>query len=67
MPFTFVKPVNSYDDFTVIVSGGTYFAPMLYPYYPTDKSSISTVGCAVADVRETGDIPVGYFVRGRWK
>ncbi len=67
LPFTLVKPVNSYDDFTVIVSGGTYFAPMLYPYYPTDKSSISTVGCAVADVRETGDITVGYFVRGRWK
>lgn len=67
LPFTMVKPVKSYDDFTVIVSGGTYFAPMLYPYYPKDKSSISTVGCAVADVRETGDIHVGYFVRGRWK
>ena len=67
LPFTMVKPVNSYDDFTVIVSGGTYFAPMLYPYYPKDKASISTVGCAVADVRETGDIHVGYFVRGRWK
>ena len=67
LPFTLVKPVNSYDDFTVIVSGGTYFAPALYPYYPTDKASISTVGCAVADAKERGDIPVGYFVRGRWK
>lgn len=67
LPFTMVKPVNSYDDFTVIVSGGTYSAPMLYPYYPIDKSSINTVGCAVADAKETGDIPVGYFVRGRWK
>lgn len=67
LPFTMVKPVKSCDDFTVIVSGGTYFAPMLYPFYPKDKSSISTVGCAVTDVRETGDIHVGYFVRGRWK
>ena len=67
LPFTLVKPVNSCDDFTVIVSGGAYFAPALYPYYPTDKASISTVGCAVADAKERGDITVGYFVRGRWK
>ena len=67
LPFTLVKPVNSCDDFTVIVSGGAYFAPMLYPYYPIDKASISTVGCAVANVKEKGDITVGYFVRGRWK
>lgn len=67
LPFTLVKPVNSYDDFTVIVSGGAYFASALYPYYPTDKASISAVGCAVADVKERGDITVGYFVRGRWK
>lgn len=67
LPFTLVKPVNSCEDFTVLVSGGTYFAPMLYPYYPTDKTSINTVGCAVADVREKGDITVGYFVRGRWR
>ena len=67
MPFTMVKPVNSYDDFTVIVSGGAYFAPTLYPYYPTDKASINTVACAVADVKEREDIPVSYFVRGSWK
>lgn len=67
MPFTLVKPVNSYDDFTVIVSGGAYFAPMLYPFYQVEKASVSTVGCAIADVKEKGYIPVGYFVRGRWK
>lgn len=67
MPFTLLKPVNSCEDFTVLVSGGAYFASMLYPYYPTDKTSISAVGCAVADVREKGDITVGYFVRGRWR
>ena len=62
-----VKPVGSYDDFTIIVSGGTYFAPGLYPDYPKDKASISTVGCAVVNATGTGDVPVSYFVRGRWK
>lgn len=67
LPFKLVKPVGSYDDFTVIVSGGTYFAPGLYPDYPKDKASISAVGCAVVNATGTGDVPVSYFVRGRWK
>ena len=67
LPFMMVKPAGSCDDFIVIVSGGAYFAPSLYPDYPKDKASISTIGCAVANVTRTGDIPVSYFVRGRWK
>lgn len=67
LPFTMVKPNGSCDDFTVIVSGGTYFAPGLYPDYPKDKASISAVGCAVVNATGTGDVPVSYFVRGRWK
>lgn len=67
LPFTMVKPANSFDDFTVIVSGGGYFAPVLYPDYPKEKASVSTLTCAVANVTDTGYIPVCYFVRGRWK
>ena len=62
-----VKPSNSYNDFTVILTGGTYFAPMLYPYYPIEQTSVTEVGCAVANATEKGDIPVCYFVRGRWR
>ena len=62
-----VKPANSYDGFTVFVSGGSYIAPALYPDYPYAKASVSAVGCAVANATGTGDIPVSYFVRGRWK
>ena len=67
LPFTMVKPANSYDGFTVFVSGGSYIAPMLYPDYPYAKASVSAVGCAVANAPQTGDVPVSYFVRGRWK
>ena len=62
-----VKPANSYDGFTVFVSGGSYIAPALYPDYPYAKASVRAVGCAVANATSTGDIPVSYFVRGRWK
>lgn len=67
LPFTIVKPANSYDGFTVFVSGGSYIAPVLYPDYPYAKASVSAVGCAVANATSAGDIPVSYFVRGRWK
>lgn len=67
LPFAMVKPANSYEGFTVFVSGGSYIAPALYPDYPYGKASISTVGCAVANATGKGDIPVSYFVRGRWK
>lgn len=67
LPFAMVKPANSYNDFTVIVSGGSYTAPSLYTDYPYAKASVSAVGCAVANATQTGDIPVSYFVRGRWK
>lgn len=67
LPFTLVKPVNSCKNLIVMVSGGAYFAPSLYPYYPTDKASINTVGCAVAGATAKGDITASYFVRGRWK
>ena len=67
LPFTMVKPANSCDYFTIIVSGGGYFAPVLYPDYPETKSSISAVQCAVADVTDTGNIFIGYSVHGRWK
>lgn len=67
LPFTMVKPANSCDDFTVFVSGGAYFAKTLYPDYPMEEASVSTVQCAVADVTDTGNIFIGYSVRGRWK
>lgn len=67
LPFTMVKPANSCNDFTVIVSGGGYFAPILYPDYPIAEASVSTVQCAVANVTDNGNIFIGYFVRGRWK
>ena len=67
LPFTMIKPANSYDGFTVFVSGGSYIAPALYPDYPYAKASVSAVGCAVANATSAGDVPVSYFVRGRWK
>lgn len=67
LPFTMVKPANSYDGFIVFVSGGSYIAPVLYPDYPYAKASVSAVGCAVANATGTGDVLVSYFVRGRWK
>ena len=67
LPFTMVKPANSYDGFTVFVSGGSYIAPVLYPDYPYAKASVSAVGCAVANATSAGDVHVSYFVRGRWK
>ena len=67
LPFTMIKPANSYDGFTVFVSGGSYIAPALYPDYPYAKASVSAVGCAAANATSAGSIPVSYFVRGRWK
>lgn len=67
LPFTLIKPANSYNDFTIIISGGAYFASALYPDYPINKASVNIVKCAVANATDRGDIPVNYFVRGRWK
>ena len=67
LPFSFVKPANAYKDFIIVVSGGEYFVPTLYPYYPLKEASVSTVGCAVADVTKSGSVVVNYLVRGRWK
>lgn len=64
LPFDFVKPANSCNDFTVIVSGGSSFARDLYPYYPKAGTSISSVSCAVGNATGTGEIIVGYFVSG---
>ena len=67
LPFAFVKPANTYKDFTIVVAGGEYFVPTLYPYYPLKEASVSTVGCAVAGVTKSGSIVVNYLVHGRWK
>lgn len=67
LPFTMVKPANSYNDFTVIISGGANFSSRLYPDYPVDKASVNAVKCAVENATDRGDIPVNYIVRGRWK
>lgn len=67
LPFTMVKPANSCNDFDMFVIGNSNIAPVLYIDYPKDEASISDVACAVADAKETGDIVVSYFVRGRWK
>lgn len=62
-----VKPANSYNDFDMFVTSNSKIAPVLNIYYPEEDSSIITVVCGVIDVKETGDILVSYFVRGRWK
>lgn len=67
LPFTMVKPANSYDDFAIFVSGGAYTAPVLYPDVPYEKASVSVVTCGVFGATETDDIPVSYLVLGRWK
>ena len=67
LPFPFVKPANTYKNFTIVVAGGEYFAHAMYPHYPLEEASVSTVRCAVADVTESGSIAVNYIVRGRWK
>ena len=67
LPFSFVKPANTYKNFTIVVAGGEYFAHAIYPHYPLEEASVSTVSCAVADVMESGSIAVNYIVRGRWK
>lgn len=67
LPFVFVKPANTYKNFTIVVSGGEYFAHAMYPKYPLEEASVSTVCCAVAGVTEKGNITVNYIVRGRWK
>ena len=67
LPFTMVKPANSYDDFTVAITSSSYIAPTLYTNLQKNKTSISTVGCAVNNAVEKGTVAVCYFVRGRWK
>ena len=67
LPFAFVKPAGTYKDFTVVVSGGEYYASKLYPNYPVKEASVSTVSCAIADATQSGSVVVNYIVRGRWK
>lgn len=67
LPFKLVKPAKSRSKFVIAVSGGEYYVPTLYPYYPLDESSISTVGCAASGVTEKGAVTVNYLVLGYWK
>lgn len=67
LPFKLVKPAKSRSKFAIAVSGGEYYVPTLYPYYPFEESSVSTVGCAASGVTKTGTITVNYIVRGYWK
>lgn len=67
LPFKLVKPSKSRSKFAIAVSGGEYYVPTLYPYYPLEESSVSTVGCAASGVTKTGTITVNYIVRGYWK
>lgn len=67
LPFKLVKPAKSRSKFAIAVSGGEYYVPTLYPYYPLEESSVSTVGCAASGVTKTGTITVNYLVRGWWK
>lgn len=67
LPFTFKKTANSYDKFSVYVSGGSNIAPVLYPYYPLNDATVSKVSCAIIYGTATGTIAVNYLVRGYWK
>ena len=67
LPFKLVKPANSRSKFAIAVSGGEYYAPTLYPYYPLEESSVSTVQCAASGVTAKGSVTVNYLVRGWWK
>ena len=67
LPFTMVKPANSYDDFTITATSTNYIAPTVYADYPKAKASISSVSVAVNNAVEKGVVAVCYFVRGRWK
>ncbi|WP_337368798.1 hypothetical protein [Senegalimassilia faecalis] len=67
LPFTFKKTANSYDRFSVFVSSSDYFAPVLYGEYPTSKSVVNTVCCAVENASEKGTTAINYLVRGYWK
>lgn len=67
LPFKLVKPAKSRSKFAIAVSGGEYYTPTLYPYYPLEESSISTVYCAVSGATEKGAVTVNYLVRGWWK
>lgn len=67
LPFKMVKPANSRSKFAIAVSGGEYYVPTVYPYYPLGESSVSTVGCAASGVTKTGTITVNYLVHGWWK
>lgn len=67
LPFKMVKPANSRSKFTIAVSGGEYYVPTVYPYYPLEESSVSTVGCAASGATKTGTITINYLVHGWWK
>ena len=67
LPFPFIKPANTYKSFTIVVAGGEYFAHNIYPHYPLEEASVSTVRCAVADATESDSIAINYIVRGRWR
>lgn len=67
LPFKLVKPANSRSKFAIAVSGGEYYVPTLYPYYPLEESSVSTVGCAASGVTAKGAVTVNYLVLGYWK
>ena len=67
LPFAFKKPANSYDKFSVFVSGCDYFAPIFYSEYPISKSVVNTVCCAAENAKEKGTTTINYIVRGYWK
>lgn len=67
LPFTFKKPANSYDRFSVFVSSSDYFASVLYAEFPIAKSVVNTVCCAVDNAKDKGTTTINYLVRGYWK
>lgn len=67
LPFTFKKTANSYDRFSVFVSGSDYFADSLYAEFPLAKSVVNTVSCAVDNAKQTGTTAINYLVSGYWK
>lgn len=67
LPFAFKKPANSRERFSVVVTGGDYFAPVFYLAYPISKSTVTEIGCGAIYVTKKGSTTINYLVRGWWK
>lgn len=67
LPFAFKKTANSRARFSVVVTGGDYFAPVFYLLYPLSESTVTEIKCGAIYVTSKGTTTVNYFVRGYWK